>query len=296
MSPKKENNTMLFVALGTAAVLLVSAVVGMKFLVREPPPPPPPEIRASEVVVSLETPLLYKATLERDAHRYGVPLVTPEEIAQPLVRTVELGAPRTLHVGESIETPNLKISAAAVKSWAEGQGGGFRYEHLMLSITNRSGKTIAYRVDTQMEHPENCRSQGITPHNALAMLPGEKIERTECLFHPGVGVIVKRAETITLPQIGYYYISRLIPSQLGFDERGSAGHAEFVSQLFGSSAREQVCNLVWWRDVEVWGAGWADLIDFYARHNCETYSFYKGYRFRTRPGPLPAHPMPDGGN
>ena len=296
MAEKRENNTVLFVALGAAALLLVTAVVGMKFLVRPPPPPPPPETRASEVVVSMEAPVLYKAGLEQDAKRYGVPVVTPEEIAQPLVRTVELDAPRTLHVGESFETANLKISAASVKSWAQGAGGGFRYDHLMLSIVNRSGKTLAYRVDTEVDHPESCRSQGIVPHNALAMLPGEKIDRTECLFHPGITLTIKRAETITLPQLGYYYISRLIPSQIGFDERGSAGHAEFASALFGPAAREQVCNLAWWRDVEVWGAGWADLIDFYARHSCDKYSLYKGYRFRTKVGPLPAKETADGGN
>ena len=34
--------------------------------------------------------------------------------------------------------------------------------------------------------------------------------------------------------------------------------------------------------------GWADVIDFYARHNCDEYSFFRGYRRWTAAGALPA--------
>jgi len=30
------------------------------------------------------------------------------------------------------------------------------------------------------------------------------------------------------------------------------------------------------------------VIDFYARHNCDEYSFFRGYRRWTAPGSLPA--------
>jgi hypothetical protein len=37
---------------------------------------------------------------------------------------------------------------------------------------------------------------------------------------------------------------------------------------------------------------WRDVIDFYARHNCSEYSFFKTYRYRTDSNALlPARPL-----
>ena len=42
--------------------------------------------------------------------------------------------------------------------------------------------------------------------------------------------------------------------------------------------------------LDQWMANWRDLVDFYARHRCETYTFPEGYRAFERDGarPLPA--------
>ena len=42
------------------------------------------------------------------------------------------------------------------------------------------------------------------------------------------------------------------------------------------------CNLPYWRDFALWGLGWADLIDFFARHNCAKHGPFKEYRFPAR--------------
>ena len=52
------------------------------------------------------------------------------------------------------------------------------------------------------------------------------------------------------------------------------------------------CSFVPWRDIQASTSelhtGWADVVDFYARHNCDEYSFYRGYTRWTAPGTLPA--------
>jgi hypothetical protein len=52
------------------------------------------------------------------------------------------------------------------------------------------------------------------------------------------------------------------------------------------------CSFVPWRDIQASAeqahTGWADVIDFYARHNCDEYSFFRGYKRWTAPGALPA--------
>src|SRR5437870_4318357 len=114
----KENNTLLYVGLGAVALLLVGAIVGMKFMTK-PPPPPPPAQPAAPQVLPIHTPVMYRGVLDEDARRFGVPKTSPEEIAQPLVHTVELPEPRTLKPGETVETAKLRIGAKLVKEWAK---------------------------------------------------------------------------------------------------------------------------------------------------------------------------------
>jgi hypothetical protein len=284
-NPESENNTLLFAGLGGAALLLVGAVVAMKFLVHPAPPPPPPAPPPPEASVTGTlrfTAGFYRAILDEDAKRLELPAPTVDQMAAPLTHTVEVATPHVLKAGESFETEHLRFSTQVMKAWAKGGSGqGFRYEHLVLAVTNRSGEPLAYRVDTAVDAPEKCRSQGALAHNAIALAPGEKVERTECLWHAGMTLKIMRAETLIVPKLGYYYISRLDPSQIGLDTRTAGGHL-----IPGNLS---TCKFVPWRDIESGGASWADVMDFYARHNCDEYTFYKGYRIRTAVGPLPAH-------
>ena len=75
---------------------------------------------------------------------------------------------------DALETPHLKIATRVIKEWARTPSGqGFKYEHIVLSITNRTDKPVAYYVPTTVSHPENCQSQGAIEHNAIALKPGE---------------------------------------------------------------------------------------------------------------------------
>ena len=172
-----------------------------------------------------------------------------------------------------------------IKEWARTPSGqGFKYEHIVLSITNRSDKPIAYYVPTTVSHAENCQSQGAIEHNAIALKPGETIERTECLWHKNQTLRVNAVEAMELTWLGYYYVSRLNPVQIMLDPRTAAGHR------VPPPAKE--CSFVPWRDIQASAeqahTAWADIIDFYARHNCDEYSFFRGYRRWTAPGSLPA--------
>lgn len=281
---EKENNLVLYVLVAGVAVLLVGGIASMKFMNPPPPPPPPPPAPTPErsMTTSLRyKPDFYAASVGEHAKRLGIAAPTIEALGAPLARSVEIDQPRKVKVGETLTTPHLKIAVSVVKAWAKGGSGqGFRYEHLVTTITNTSAEPRAYLVETEFDTPDRCRSQGAVTHNALALAPGEKAERAECLWRKGMTLQVKRAETIALPEIGYYWVSRLVPSQIGLEERTALGHA--VPKDLSP------CKFVPWRDIEGGGATWADVIDFYARHDCDEYSFYKGYTFRTEPIALPA--------
>jgi hypothetical protein len=231
----------------------------------------------------------YKASLDDDFKRYGVKAVPLAEVAQPLTYSDDLKDARKLKPDrDSLETPHLKLTTHTRKEWATTPDGqGFRYEHILLSITNKTDKPIAYRIDTTIDHVEKCRSKGSIPHNAVALRPGETLERSECLWHPGAMLTVKSIEVLDLTDLGYYYVSQLEPSQVLIDARTSMGHTP--------PKGAKPCQFVPWREIQqgvTTGTTWADVIDFYARHNCNepgSYSFFRGYKRWTSPGSLPAH-------
>lgn len=286
-----SGNALLAIGAAVCALVIVIAVVSLRFLQKEPPPPPPPPPPApAESVgrVLRYTAPYYAAMLQDDAKRYRVPAPTPAELARPLPFSVELSRPRRLESKHDVvETPHLRLATHLAKEWASTAGGQrFRYEHIVLSITNRSDRPLAYLVETSVNHPEACRDQGALQHNALALRPGETVERTECLWRHDTVLTLRRIAVVELPPLGYYYVSRLNPTQLMLDARTAAGHRP--------PAPARLCEFVPWRDIQVSAAeahtGWADVIDFYARHNCDEYSYWRGYRRWTSPGELPARP------
>jgi hypothetical protein len=291
-TPKKPLSGNALLGLGVAAcgLVIVLAVVSLKFLMRKPPPPPPPPPPAPEQsvgrVLRYSEPY-YKALVEDDAKRYRVAVSEPSELARPLVYANELPAPRKLKTARDlVETAHLKITTRVAREWAStASGQRFRYEHIILAISNKSQAPLAYRVETSVSHPEQCQSQGAIGHNAIAIRPGETVERTECLWHKDTALTVQQIEVVELPApLSYYYVSRLGPTQIGLDARTAAGH------LVPPPAKE--CSFVPWRDIQTSAAEahteWADVIDFYARHNCDEYSYYRGYRRWAAAGALPA--------
>ena len=283
MTRSRENNTVLYVALGGAALLLVGALVSMKVVLKPPPalpatPPPPSETHVDPLA---RAPLLFQEELRADALRLGLGEVSMEALAAPLQRSVEIAEPRLLRAGETVDTPHLRLRLRTESRDAQGERGGFRADHLILVVENRTDDAIAYRVETRFEHPERCLSRGVLVHNAIAIPARGRIERSECIFHQGLQPTITLAETITLPAIGYFYVSQLVPTQIGLNSRTSEGHAP--------PRPLSTCNLPYWRDFSAWGLGWADLIDFFARHSCEKHGPFKEYRFRNEAGPLPAH-------
>jgi len=100
-------------------------------------------------------------------------------------------------------------------------------------------------------------------------------------------VLQRHIEVMEIPRLGAYYVSRMPPGLILYGRRTSAGHVPLAGSLCPQTFS--------WRDIRD-GAdrgelGWRDVIDFYARHNCEEYSFFRSYRHRTDPDePLPARP------
>jgi hypothetical protein len=282
-------NVTLVIGLVLCAGLVVVVLAASRFKSAPPPPPPPVAVPAAQSInTTLKfSPGFLKAKLAEDAKRFNIPAPDPAALATPLVYADELPSPKTLKADkDQLDTPHLHISTQVSKEWSmTGAAQRMRVEHMMLSITNKSDRPVAYRVETSVPDNARCKNKGAIAQNAMALRPNETIHRSECLWAKGSTLQIKSVEVMELPDIGYFYVSRLIPTQALLDERTTTGHEP--------PAKLKPCAFVPWREIRTsaeqkGGVTWADLIDFYARHDCDEYTFYSSYRRWLKPGTLPS--------
>jgi hypothetical protein len=278
---------------GAAALLGLLLIVGgtiarfssepePPFVAAKPPPPP-----AAVVTRSLRwTPTYYRGIVEGDAKSFGVP-VDWEVAVSPYPFATEFEGSRALRkLKDGFDTPHLKISVDSSREWTSG----LRSEHLLLRIKNKTDRFVAYRVLTQMADPRACTAAAAIAHDAIALKPHEEVTRVECVQRAGDFTTVKRVDVMELTALGYYYVSRLHPPQVLYDARTSAGH---------TLPAGKACPAIPWReikDAEVAGeTSWFDVMDFYARHSCDEYTFWRGYKAaRKEKIALPAAPPGEG--
>jgi hypothetical protein len=253
---------------------------------RPRPPPPVSAMVHSELRFS---PVYYRTQLEQDAKAYGIQPASWEEITQPNPYFEELKQKQRLRIKIPIETRHLRVSLEIGKTTSVIEGQTISADHLLLRIENRTPLYLAYRIQTNVSDKRRCASKGEIPHNAMAIAPNQTILRTECLYRKEESVDVSRIEVIEMPALSAYYVSRLPPNATLCDPRTFSGHVGFRGQ--------DTCQQTFsWREIKE-GVddkqfGWKDVIDFYARHNCNEYSFFKTYRYRTDANaPLPARPL-----
>lgn len=277
----------LVVALG--GLLVIAIGLGLMYAGGPPPAPPRPKIPEPAVTAAAlkYSATIYRAALEQDARGYGIPPTPIEEMAMPFPYFDEWSGVRRLKVGASMQTPHLRLQLVVRKEAGTMAGQLYRADHLVLIIENLTDQYLAYRIQTRVPDEARCETKGDVPHNAIVLEPRATIRRTECLYRSDERIDVRRIEVIEIPRLGAYYVSRLPPGLILYGRRTAAGHVPL---------KGNVCPQTFsWRDIRD-GAdrgelGWRDVIDFYARHNCEEYSFFRSYRHRTDPGaPLPARP------
>jgi hypothetical protein len=279
-----------------AAVALVAVVVmglGMAALYAGGPPPAPERPRPASEHATPEadlrfTPMVYRGQLDQDARAFGVAAPAAGEIEAPFIYVEELKGRRKLTPRQPIDTPHLRLAMDVEKHQATIEGQSFRYEHLVLRIENRTPRYLAYRIVTEVPDRRKCSSKGDIPHNAIVLEPNQILRRTECLYRTHTSVDVARVEVMELPALSAVYVSRLPATSVLYDSRTAAGHVPLKGALCPQTFS--------WREIQEGidrkEIGWRDVIDYYARHSCEEYAFFKAYRFRTDPAaPLPARPL-----
>lgn len=242
------------------------------------PPPPADTLAASQEVLrrSTQTESGWVASLDKDALAAGVEAPTPQAMSKKLVMRADEGT-RTLAPGEpAIDAAGLRLSAV--------ESGGT----LALVIENRATSDLAYRVVTRVRPDGGCGRRDVDAYNANVVARGGREVRSECAYRGGMSLEISRVESIELSPLSAFYVSKVPPRALGADARLAVGHEP---DLPGGA---QVCNIAVSQalraGLDSGAIQWRDLVDFYARHRCETYQFPLQYRAFVRDSerPLPA--------
>jgi hypothetical protein len=221
---------------------------------------------------------LYRAGLEKDSSDYGAPLTTVADLSVPFVHEQNDPRAELLVGGDPLEIGSLRLSARVGDLQINTAKGSMTGQHLLLKIENKTDHYLAYRVETSPTAPQRCLSKGDLAHDAIALPPGGWVERSECVWRDGMSFVIEHVETVALPALSYYYVSRLYPPHVGGDQRTTRGH---------KPAKGQVCNDIpeqaIRRGMQKGDTSWFDVVDFYARHNCEGFIFPPGYRAFSQP-------------
>ena len=136
--------------------------------------------------------------------------------------------------------------------------------------------TSRYAVVTQpTPNISGCNAARPLPFNAMVIAKGATERRVECVWRDGMAIAVTRVETVEVSPLSAWYLEP--GSAVAGRDRGP-GRA-------GSSQRPRAAsNAAPWcpRRSELGSnrdeIGWRDLVDFYARHRCQTYRFPSSYR------------------
>lgn len=209
------------------------------------------------------SPAIYQDYLAKDAAAAGVPIPSYEEMRRKLPSALDERR-QVLEVGDApIDVAGLRLSAAHTG------------DALVLEIQNVTKSDLAYLVVTEpTPNFGGCASVQPLPFNAVVIAKGTQETRVECTWRTGIAIAVKRVETVEVTPLQAWYLMQVPPGQLLIDPRVARGHRLPLAKERCMSLGAQAVRSA----VENGEIVWRDLVDFYARHRCQTYQFPATYR------------------
>ncbi len=250
-------------------IVLVAIITYLRFCgsltlpAKSAPPTGPTGTQRQLLSQTTSSPGVYREYLERDAANAGVRVPTADEMSRKLAYRVDEGR----HV---LEPGQPAIEVAGLRLHVERSG-----DAVVMSIQNLVDSDVAYEVTSSPSTGTYlCNSARPLPINAMVISKGGSETRTECVWRAGMSIVVTKVETVEVMPLSSYYLSRTPPLLVGVEDRIARGHHAVDSKEPCSAVISQVVRT----GMDRGDIGWRDLVDFYARHRCETYQFPSSYR------------------
>jgi hypothetical protein len=271
------------------ALALFAVILWLRFREAPAPPPLPPRpapVRREALREMEFSRNVYEAGVLEDAAQFGT-TASPGDLGALLAHQTETLKTNLEPGGAPVDVARLRLSAKIVTLDTASGAGTIPIEHIVLRIENLTEAPLAYRVETQAAR--ECGQKADLAHDAIAIAPRGAIERTECMSHSrGDLVAVRLVETLALPSLSFFYVSMLYPPHVGGDARSTRGHRPPKGEICHNIPEQAIRQ-----GLDRGQTTWRDVVDFYARHNCQRYMFPLGYRAFTKSGErsLPVAPQ-----
>ena len=251
------------IGVGVAGIALIAGISAVRFCgsVSLPPKPPPPVVlhgTSSELLTrSSASPVVYQDFIARDAAKAGVRAPTLDELSRKLPYHVD-DARHVLAVGQpALELAGVRLRAIRVD------------DELALEVANATGSDVAYDIASAPMPALGCASAPVRAFNAMTIRKNASETRIECGWRDGITLTITRVETIEVNPLSAWYLDHVPPSAVGIEPRIARGHRQPETAERCAFAMSQAVR----SGLERGQIGWRDLIDFYARHRCNTYQF-----------------------
>jgi hypothetical protein len=264
------SDTQFRIGVGVAGIALVAAISAVRFcgsvsLPAKPAPPTSPAASSRELWKPSASPENYQELVARDAAAAGLHAPTLDDMSRKLPYRVD-SVRHVLEIGE----PPLELAGVRLRALRVAEG-------LALEIANTTDSDLAYDVVTAPIAAASCNAAPALPFNAMTIAKDHSETRIECVWRDGIALAVTQVETLEVPPLSAWYLSHVPPSVVGIEPRIARGHHAATAARCLVAQPQAVRS-----GLERGEIGWRDLVDFYARHRCETYQFPVGYRaFRT---------------
>lgn len=275
-----ENHFRIAVLGGAAVLMLLLGTMRFCGEFSLPGKPPVPAVSASKASSIAETIKLSSASydnyLKEDVASFGLRQVSAHEMST--VFPYRADAERhVMEVGDTIDVLDLSLTLTV------GKVSGSKRNHMILTIENKSHMSLAYRVQTKPSSgTASCKRMAHLSHNALALPPGGKSSRAECVYRSGWNLEVTGIETVQVPELGFHYVSSLAPEGVGLDARTAKRHKAPHNQMSCSGPTSATLR----KAIASGAISWRDQIDFFARHRCKTYKFPRAYKAFRKDGQI----------
>lgn len=229
-------------------------------------------------------PQRFEQSLREDLLRFGLTPITALELSEPNAYFDEVLEPITLGSGRTWSSAHVRIKVRLDKVEYMQRGARVSSVHTIARAENISDRPIAYSLLLRGEAGK-CAVRGAREHNAVALRPGESAEIVVCAGRDRV--VVERLEVLEVSDLGYHYLSQVSPLALGHDATTAAAHKPLVPVAMCPDLDAKTLAAY----LQAGTAAWADVVDFYSRHDCHRLQFFPGYRRAQEALPsLPASP------
>ena len=254
------------IGVGVAGIGLVAVISAVRFcgsvaLPAKSAPPAVPSATSRDLWKRSASPEIYQDLIARDASAAGLPAPTLDEMARKLPYRVD-SVRHVLEVGE----PPIELAGVRLRVLHVAEG-------LALEIANATDSDIAYAVATTPIAGAACNTAPVLPFNAMTIARDHSETRVECGWRDGIALAVTQVETLEVLPLSALYLSHVPPSVVGIEPRIVRGQPAEPTGKCRAVQPQAVRS-----GLERGEIGWRDLVDFYARHRCETYQFPIGYR------------------